>query len=273
MSAPEAWHVTRTVRVLELLARRPRSATEVAEAVSVHPRTARRLLNRLLAEGYVRRTAPRRGKYGITMKLVAVGQHALEHAELLREAVPHVERLRAEADARAHLSVASYRSALRLIDESRERSVSARAQVGESVPCHCSASGHVLLAYRQRWCDSVLMGRLEIYTDHTLVEPEGLKERLEVVRMRGYAVEHDEFAEGVGSVAAPVYDHTGEAIAALGVSVQSAGLESERLSALVVLAAGRLSARLGHAPGVRSVDDGPSQVVLDMVPAARSFAS
>lgn len=265
--------MTRTMRVIELLARRPRSATEVAEAISVHPRTARRLLQRLVAEGYVTRGAHPRGKYGITMKLVAVGQHALEHAALPRDALPYVERLRVEADARAHLSVASYRSALRLIDESLERSASPRAQVGESVPCHCSASGHVLLAYRQRWCDSVLMRELELFTRHTVVEPEALKERLEAVRMRGYAEEHDELAEGAGSVAAPVFDHTGEVIAALGLSVPSDRVESERLSAIVVLAAGRLSERLGHAPGVTSVDDGPSQAILDMVPAARSFAS
>jgi DNA-binding IclR family transcriptional regulator len=76
MSAPEAWHVTRTMRTLEMLALRPRSAVDVANALGVHPRTARRLLNRLLVEGYATRTGPHRRQYGMTLKLVAVAGHA-----------------------------------------------------------------------------------------------------------------------------------------------------------------------------------------------------
>jgi DNA-binding IclR family transcriptional regulator len=76
MAAPEAWHVTRTMRTLEMLALRPRSAVDVANALGVHPRTARRLLNRLLVEGYATRTGPHRRQYGMTLKLVAVAGRA-----------------------------------------------------------------------------------------------------------------------------------------------------------------------------------------------------
>ncbi len=275
MSAPEAWHVTRTMRTLEMLALRPRSAVEVANAVGVHPRTARRLLNRLLAEGYVTRTGPRHRKYGVTLKLVAVAQHALEHADLVREALPYVQRLRDEAGARAHFSVASYRSALRLIDEHVEDHGAVRAQVAERVPCHGSAAGQVLLAYRGRWCDSVLSRSLERHTEETIVEPERVRARLEEVRERGFAIEDGEHVAGMGSVGAPVFDHVGEAVAALGVTLESSRLEAEarRLSAMVVLAARGLSEELGYVPGSEVEDDGISATVLAMVPAARSYAA
>jgi DNA-binding IclR family transcriptional regulator len=40
----EAWHVARTMRVLELLAYNPLSAPQLAEALGAHPRTVRRVV-------------------------------------------------------------------------------------------------------------------------------------------------------------------------------------------------------------------------------------
>jgi DNA-binding IclR family transcriptional regulator len=274
MSAPEAWHVTRTMRTLEMLALRPRSAVDVANALGVHPRTARRLLNRLLVEGYATRTGPHRRQYGMTLKLVAVAGHALEQADLVREAVPFVQRLRDEAAAPAHLSVASYRSALPLFDE-QSQDDGVRAQLGEKVPCHCSAAGKALLAHRIRWCESVFSRPLEAHTERTLVEPEELRVQLEEVRRRGYAIEHGEYVEGFASVAAPVFDHNGEAVAALGVVVPAARIATEaaRLAAMVVLAARGLSDALGFVQGATAEDTGVPAAVLEMVPAARSYAA
>ncbi|HEX7299579.1 MAG TPA: IclR family transcriptional regulator [Solirubrobacteraceae bacterium] len=276
MSAPEAWHVTRTMRTLEMLALRPRSAVDVAHALGVHPRTARRLLNRLLVEGYATRTGPHRRQYGMTLKLVALAGHALEQADLVREAAPFVQRLRDETAAPAQLSVASYRSALPLVDEQRpEENGRVRAQLGEKVPCHCSAAGKVLLAHRTRWCESVLSHPLEAYTERTPVRPEEVRDQLEEVARRGYAIEDGERVEGVGSVAAPVFDHNGEAVAALGVVVASdrVATEAARLAGLVVLAARGLSDALGFVEGAPAVDEGVSAALLEMVPAARSYAA
>ena len=63
VSAPEAWHVTRTLRAMELLAVAPRSAPELADGLGVHVRTARRVLKRLESEGYVMLSDDRRRRY------------------------------------------------------------------------------------------------------------------------------------------------------------------------------------------------------------------
>lgn len=276
MAAPEAWHVTRTMRTLELLALRQRSAVEVANALGVHPRTARRLLNRLLVEGYVTRTGSHRRKYGITTRIVAVAGRALEESELVRRAAPFVDRLRDEAAAAARLSVASFRSALPLVEEpSVGQEGMARAQLGVRVPCHASAEGKVLMAFRPRWCESVLSRALDPHTQRTLVDVDAMHAHLDEVRRRGYAIEDGEHIDGVGSIAAPVFDHTGEAVAALGIVVASDRLvgDAARLAALTVLAARGLSDALGFVQGANAPDEGLSAAVLEMVPAARSYAA
>ena len=180
-----------------------------------------------------------------------------------------------EAAVRAQLSVASYRSALALVDEEPGAEGGTRPRLGEKVPCHCSAAGKVLLAHRARWCESVLSRPLEAHTDRTLVDPKELRAHLQEVRQRGYSVEDSEHVVGEAGIAAPVLDYKGEAVAALGVTVGSTRLAADgsQLAAMVALAARRLSDELGFVPGAVTEDEGVPAAVLDMVPAARSYAA
>jgi DNA-binding IclR family transcriptional regulator len=129
--------------------------------------------------------------------------------------------------------------------------------------------------FRPRWCESVLSHPLEEHTKRSLIEPLDVQRQLDEIRQRGYALEDGEHVEGIGSVAAPVFDHNGEAVAALGVSIPSARLATDaaRLAAVVVFAARRLSDALGFVPGFSAEDEGLPPSVLEMVPAARSYAA
>jgi DNA-binding IclR family transcriptional regulator len=91
----DAWHVVRTLRAMEVLALRPRSAPELAGALGIHARTARRLLKRLESEGYVALGNDRRRRYRPTMRVVALAGQVVERAELTQTAVPHVGAARA----------------------------------------------------------------------------------------------------------------------------------------------------------------------------------
>jgi DNA-binding IclR family transcriptional regulator len=115
VSAPEAWHVTRTLRAMELLAVQPRSAPELADALGVHVRTARRVLRRLESEGYVKVADDRRRRYRPTMRVVALAGQVVERAELTGSAVPHVSGLRDELGIDCHLCVPSHVYALCLV--------------------------------------------------------------------------------------------------------------------------------------------------------------
>lgn len=63
-----AYYVARTMGALELLVIGPRTATEVAGAIGVHPRTARRLLRALADEGYVRAPTQSGGRYDLSRR-------------------------------------------------------------------------------------------------------------------------------------------------------------------------------------------------------------
>lgn len=255
MTASESWFATRTMGAIEQLAFGPRSAPEVARGLQVHPRTARRLLKRLVADGYLAHSEGERHLYAPTMRLVALAGQIVEHSQLAQAAVPHVERLHAQLGAAAHLQVPSYRSVLCLVHKACDGV--ARPQLRELVPCHCSAAGKALLAHRDRWRESVLGRPLERYTARTLVEPAALAREAAKIRERGFATEDREYQANVRSIAAPVFDRTGAAVAALAVSGQVDVLQADELPAWAVAvrrAAAGLSASLGNLDGAFEPD-------------------
>jgi DNA-binding IclR family transcriptional regulator len=132
MAAPtELWHVSRTLRAMELLAIQPHSAPELAAGLGVHVRTARRLLRRLDYDGYVEPTGDRWRRYRPTMRIVALAGQCVERAELPRTAIPHITRLRDQVHEDCHLCVPSYLFALCLVHALREPPTGCRPQLGE----------------------------------------------------------------------------------------------------------------------------------------------
>jgi IclR family acetate operon transcriptional repressor len=234
---------------MELLAVQPRSAPELADALGVHVRTARRVLKRLESEGYVKVSDDRRRRYRPTMRVVALAGQVLERAELTGVAVPHVAALRDELRESCHLCVPSHVFALCLVHAPANMAEAPRPQLRELVPCHCTAAGKALLAWREPWREAVLTQRLESFTDRTTVGPESLRRELDRTVARGYAVEDREFEPDTRGLAAPVFSDDGEAVAALAVAAPLARLPAERygeIGAAVMNAAGKLSAELGH---------------------------
>jgi DNA-binding IclR family transcriptional regulator len=240
---------------MELLAVQPRSAPELADALGVHVRTARRVLKRLESEGYVKVTEDRRRRYRPTMRVVALAGQVVERAELTGVAVPHVSALREELGEGCHFCVPSHLFALCLVHAPAGTTEAPRPHLRELVPCHCTAAGKALLAWRRPWREAVLTQRLESFTERTSVGPESLNRELDRTVVRGYAVEDREFDPDTRGLAAPVFSDDGEAVAALAVVAPVARLPAERygdLGAAVMRAAGNLSAELGFAPDVQA---------------------
>jgi DNA-binding IclR family transcriptional regulator len=108
-----------------------------------------------------------------------------------------------------------------------------------------------VLAWREPWREVVLTQRLEAFTDRTTVGPEALRRELARTVVRGYAVEDREYEADTRGLAAPVFDDSGEAVAAIAVAAPVGRLPAERhseIGAALTGAAAGLSAKLGFEP-------------------------
>jgi DNA-binding IclR family transcriptional regulator len=78
MKATTCLFVARTMQALELLADGPRSMTEIADALMITPRTARRMLSRLVDEGYVAHRPHARPAYTLAPRFVTLAHRAIQ---------------------------------------------------------------------------------------------------------------------------------------------------------------------------------------------------
>ena len=246
MSATEAFFASRSMQALEVLAFGPSTATQVADELQVHPRTARRLLNRMVHDGWlIRRDGPR-PTYTPTMRIVALAAQLAQRAPLVRLAHELAADLHARTGEAVHLAVPSYRSALRLVRATGRPG--SEPALRDLAPAHAIAAGKLLLAFRDPWREVVLAAApLPAVTDRTLVDPGALRADLGAARERGYALEDGEFRAGGRAVAVPVRDEAGDVVAALALSSAAAPLDAllERSGALTA-AGDELSRRLAR---------------------------
>jgi IclR family pca regulon transcriptional regulator len=103
--------------------------------------------------------------------------------------------------------------------------------LGSRLPAASTSMGRVLLADLP---DDELRPRLEAMTltkrtDHTEVDPDRLVAVIGKVRSQGWALVDQELEDGVRSVAAPLRDRSGRAIAAINVSTHAGRVSLDEL--------------------------------------------
>lgn len=200
----------------------------LAEATDLDRAVLYRLLDTLTAEGFVTRDPDTR-KYRLGLSMLELGVRAAQGLEVRRLAGPPLRSLSEDTNETACLAVRD-RDDLVVVEviEPGDRFVSVNYRVGFRHPLGVAAHGRALLAFL----------------------PEGAREQsLQVVRQRGVAYTRDELEPGASGVAAPVFDHTGRAVAAVGIVAPTARLPEPETVALRVLRAAReISERLGWRP-------------------------
>ena len=242
--------VSRAFAVLGAVAAGPLGVTEIATRTQLAKSTVARLLETLETQGAVTQDADTRYRLGPTVRSLAAS--TARGPDLRALARPELERLARRVGEATGLSVAEGVNVRYVEQVSTTHEIQVRDWTGTTAPMHAVSSGHVLLAALPRdQLRALLPARLEALTSRTITSRSDLEKRLGDVRRTGHAWVREEFAEGISSVAAPVTDGAGAAVAAVHIHGPSyrfprAGSEA-RIAADLTAAARHISEQLGQA--------------------------
>ena len=192
--------------------------------------TLARMLNTLVLFRLIRHEGSD-NTYRLGHRLFELAHRVWESFDLRGAAAPVLDRLAEETRETAALCSIDNDEVLYIDQRSRGGPFGFSIEVGRRAPLHCTAGGKVLLAFAQPHEQRGVLDRITLdrYTERTLIDEDALVADLALTRARGYAVSLEEHVAGVSSVAAPLFDHTGRAVAAIGVFGPDARLSSERL--------------------------------------------
>lgn len=222
--APRPAYFTATLAkgldVLEALAGlEDASLTELGRRLRVSGPTLFRLLATLTARGYVEKHA-QSGRYRATLKSWALGAQVVRRLTLRDVARPHLEALLAETGEAPHLAVLQGSSVIIIDRLEAPHPVRVDTFVGQRAPAHCSATGKAILAFEPKAdLDAVLAEPLARYTAATIGERGPLERELALVRERGYAVNQEEWRQGVCAIAVPIRGQGGPVAASLSLTM------------------------------------------------------
>lgn len=235
----------RAFAILDEVARRPAGVTEIADRVRLPKSTVARLLATLESLEAVERFDGAQWRIGPGLEsLSATGS---PERGLIAAARPFLARLAADLGEDAGLGLPDGNDVVYVDQVGSDNPVQVRDWTGTRAPMHAVPSGLVLLA---EWpgdaLDAYLGGELVALTRRTVTDPRQLRRRLEEVREAGFVWGREEFAEGIASVAAPVRDGEGRAVAAIHVHgpayrFPAPGAEA-RIAGAVMAAAAAVSA-------------------------------
>ena len=223
--------------------------TELADRLGLHKSTVHRFMVNLDAAGLVERNA-RTGRYRLGLHVFELGALVMQQMNLWDEALPFLEGLVHDTGETGHLAVLDGGEAIYIERVEARRALRVPSAIGRGYPAHATNLGKVLLAdlSRER-VEAIIAERgLAAYTSQTITDPAELEADLELIRRRGYAVDNEEYDEGLRCIGAPVRDHSGHVVAALGIGGPVTRITPERveeLGGLVMTAARGLSRRLG----------------------------
>jgi DNA-binding IclR family transcriptional regulator len=184
--------------------------------------------------------------------VLELGQVFIKHMGLLKMARPVLEEIVERCNETAYLGVIREDRVVYVDVVEATRPVRVISRVGVGLPVYASAVGKVQIAYESADEVERVLGPapLKPFGPHTLVDRAQLTAHLAKVHEQGFALDDEEYDEGIRCVGVPVRDYTRRVIAGLSISGPAYRFTDERLKNELVpmaLEAGeKLSRRLGY---------------------------
>jgi IclR family acetate operon transcriptional repressor len=243
--------IDRAVAILRCFdARQPEiGISELARRTGLSTSTVHRLLVSMVDNDLVRQSSDRR--YSLGPLVIQLGRNGGIPTTLRDAALPVARAARDEVDETVgihELLPSGHRAVVDQV-ESRQELRRTYTELGVSLPIVHGAPGKAMLAFlpaeRREWW---LAQGIDPATPTTIADPDQLRAQLAEIRERGWAYSDAERTPGIRAVAAPVFDHTGAVLGALGFSVPTVRMDRPRVQELgerIAAAAWQVSTTLG----------------------------
>jgi IclR family acetate operon transcriptional repressor len=193
--------------------------TEIAADLGLSKAAVHRVLASLRTRGLVELDAQTH-RYSLGVSAMRLGMSYLDRIDVRRIARPFLKQLSERTQETATLSIKVEHGSRVYVDQvTPEREVIMSVTLGKPYPLHAGASSRALLAFLPEETIEayIASGPLSSMTASTIIDAAALRQDLAAVRAAGWARSTAERMSGAGSVAAPVLDHDGNAVAVISV--------------------------------------------------------
>ena len=233
-------------------------SSELAREIGLSRSTAHRYVASLAMLGYLQQDPVTR-KYRLGPRVLDLGFSAINSMEIRELSAPYLQQLSDETGHTVNMAILDAEDIV-YVERCRssrqgQRDIDLNLHVGSRLPAYCTSMGKVLLAFMGDEERTALLDQIELAPrgPNTLTARRALLGELARVRACGLAINNEELAYGLRSIAAPVHSQSGEVAAAINLAAHRSMVSMEdlvaRLSPAVKRTAEHISERIGYRPG------------------------
>lgn len=220
------------LRVLSLFTEQRPSwrVTDLAAAAGLPMPTVYRVVMTLTAEGYLDHLP--NGDYRPGVKSLTLGTAALRSLDLVAIATPKLQRLGEATKETVNLAVLTGDRVLYLIRLRNSDLVTANIQVGSTLPAVTTSIGKLLLAHLDETDLAERITPESFSAQHgpnAKVSLDELRDELGQIREQGWALQDEELAHGLRSVAGPIRATGGQVVAGVNLALQARDWSTQRI--------------------------------------------
>ena len=243
--------ITKAITILDCFSyEKPRLRLKDISAITgINQPTAYRLLNTLKEFSLIEQ---QEGNYFLGRGFLKYEGIVLNSMEIRRICLPYLEELSNNLKLNVNLAVLDANEVIYVARAETPYCTYGYFHIGMRRPIYCTALGKVLACKSPEVVDEVFKRGVNRYTLNTIIDEATFLKEIEKVRLQGYAVDLEEWNNGINCIAAPLYDATGEIIAGISISGPTSMYSVDKLMEYVPILidyANRLSARMGSRGG------------------------
>ena len=229
--------------------------SELSRGLELSRSTVHRYVATLAKLGYLQQD-PDSKRYRLGPKVLDLGFAALNSMDLLEVSAPHLRRLSDETQRTVNVAILDGTDVV-YIERCRaarpgQQQIDLNLHVGARLPAYCTAMGKAILAFLSEERLEEVIERIDFVPrgPNTLTDPKAFREELVKVRASGIAINDEELAYGLRSIAAPIYSQSGDVLAALNLAIHRTIVSMEelveRFAPAVIQTANDISLSMGH---------------------------
>ncbi|MDV4149430.1 IclR family transcriptional regulator [Clostridium sp. AL.422] len=242
----------RSIEILELISKSKDGYTlaEIVEIVQAPKSSVFDILKTLVHTSMLEEEFSNgKFRYKIGLHSFLIGSNYVNGVDTVKVAKRYLNPLADRMKATTFMAILDDYKVTYLYKYESKDSIITTANIGSRRELHSASLGKIMLAYSsQEFVDEAIKHiNFEPYTEYTITSIEKYYEVLKEAKIKGYAKSDREDALHQIAVAAPIFDHTGQVIAAIScVGLYQESIDLDELGEIVKKEAKNISYRLGY---------------------------
>ena len=192
---------------------------DISNILNINKSTVHRFLKVMLDHNLVMKNGEN-GKYSLGLRFLNIATKIIDSIDIREIAYSYLVELEKFTGETIHLTTFDGKNVVYIDKIESEKPIRMYSKIGNIAPMHCTAVGKLILAFQEKEKIDEIIKKTKFirYTKNTITDEKRLRNCLEEIKKRGYAVDDCEYEEGICCIAAPIRDYGKRVNSALSIS-------------------------------------------------------